>query len=54
MVLDTEGGYTKSLLVYSQPGRAPEIARALGARYIPLGYITQDAILDALRSRLSA
>ena len=36
-VLDTEGGYTKSLLVYSTPGRAPEIARALGAKYITLG-----------------
>ncbi len=52
VVLDTEGGYTKSLLVYSTPGRAPEIARALGARYIPLGYITQSAILNALRNRL--
>lgn len=54
VLLDTEGGYTKSLLVYSKPGRGPDIARALGATYIPLGYITQDAILDALRSRLSA
>jgi Mg-chelatase subunit ChlD len=50
VVLDTEGGYTKSLLVYSTPGRGPDIARALGARYLPLGYITQDAILEALRA----
>ena len=54
VVLDTEGGYTKSLLVYHAPGRGPDIARALGAKYIPLGYITQGAILNALRSRLSA
>ncbi len=54
VVLDTEGGYTKSLLVYQTPGRAPELARALGAKYIPLGYITQAAILDALRSQLSS
>ena len=50
VVLDTEGGYTKSLLVFSSPGRAPEIAKALGAKYIPLGYIPQDAILEALRA----
>ncbi len=54
VVLDTEGGYTKSLLVFSTPGRSPDIARALGAKYIPLGHITQRVILDALRSRLSA
>ena len=52
VVLDTDGGHTKSPLVYSTPGRAPDIARALGVKYIPLGYITQDTILEALRTRL--
>ena len=49
VVLDTEGGYTKSVPAYSTPGRAPEIARALRAKYFPLRLIIQNSILAALR-----
>lgn len=50
LVLDTEGGFTKSLLVYAPPGRGRDLARAMGARYVPLADITHTAILDALRA----
>lgn len=50
LVLDTEGGFTKSPLVYAPPGRGRALARAMGARYVPLADITHTAILDALRA----
>jgi len=47
VVLDSEAGYTRSL-AYTSPGRAREIAAAMGAQYIPVAEMTFHAILEVI------
>ena len=47
VVLDSEAVYTRSL-AYTSPGRAREIAAAMGARYVPVADMTYHSILEVI------
>ena len=53
VVLDSEAGYTRSL-AYTSPGRAREIAAAMGAQYIPVAEMTFHAILEVIARQARA
>lgn len=50
VVLDSEAGYTRSL-AYTSPGRAREIAAAMGAQYVPVADMTYHSILEIIARR---
>lgn len=50
VVLDSEAGYTRSL-AYTSPGRAREIAAAMGAQYVPVADMTYHSILEVIARR---
>ncbi|MGH7395446.1 MAG: hypothetical protein ACREJF_07605, partial [Candidatus Methylomirabilales bacterium] len=50
VVLDSEAGYTRSL-AYTSPGRAREIAAAMGAQYVPAADMTYHSILEVIARR---
>jgi magnesium chelatase subunit D len=50
VVLDSEAGYTRSL-AYTSPGRAREIASAMGAQYVPVADMTYHSILEIIARR---
>lgn len=50
VVLDSEAGYTRSLASTS-PGRAREIAAAMGAQYVPVADMTYNSILEVIARR---
>ncbi|MBI4391683.1 MAG: VWA domain-containing protein [candidate division NC10 bacterium] len=53
VVLDSEAGYTRSL-AYTSPGRAREIAAAMGAQYVPVADMTYHSILEVIARRARA